>query len=436
MLNGLTGAEITARATDAVRFGYAMVESYRTMYAQAIDVTDSRLLGGFGVYRHYREPSTPDNRDVITPNNDTPYSWIWFDLRAEPIVVTVPEIERYYIIPIADLYTIYSGYVGTRVTGSGPGSYLIAGPSWHGNVPAGISGVVRVTTDFAMSATRTELTNDGIESLARVQSSYETQPLSKFLGEVAPPTPPQLDWPVWDEEGASGPWFFDALDFLLGLSPVLPEDVEIRARLAEIGLDGSGTFASKQLSADAAAAFSAGQAQALTDMSAREKTMLSNLGLFGTREEMSGQYDDRNQGARIGLYGLPPEESWYGGWLVDSAGEFLQGTPGYTVRFEADELPKARFFWSATMYTLPIRYLSENPISRYSIGDRTDGLVYGEDGSLTLAFTHSEPFEPALRANWLPAPEGPFTVILRAYGADEAMVRGEYQVPPVHRYTR
>ncbi|UTX52011.1 DUF1254 domain-containing protein [Leucobacter aridicollis] len=434
MLNEMTSAEISARATDAVRFGYAMVESYRTMYAQAIDATDPRFLGGFGVYRHYREPSTPESRDVITPNNDTPYSWIWLDLRAEPVVVTVPEIDRYYIIPIADLYTIYSGYIGTRLTGSGAGSYLVAGPNWRGEVPAGISGVIRVTTDFAMSATRTELTNDGIDSLAAVQSSYEVQPLSAFLGEPAPPAAQQLEWPVWDEEGAAGLWFFDTLDFLLGLSPVLPEDAEIRARMAEIGLDGTGTFAAKQLTAEAAAAFTAGQAQALAEMSAREKTMQSNLGLFGTREEMSGKYDDRNQGAKIGLYGLPPEESWYGGWLVEPTGEFLQGSPGYTVRFDADELPKARFFWSATMYTLPIRYLSQNPISRYSIGDRTDGLVYGEDGSLTLAFTHSEPIDPALRANWLPAPEGPFTVILRAYGADETMVRGEYRVPPVVKY--
>ena len=102
MLNELPSAEISARATDAFRFGYAMVESYRTMYAQAIDATDPRFLGGFGVYRHYREPSTPESRDVITPNNDTPYSWIWLDLRAEPVVVTVPEIDRYYANPLPE----------------------------------------------------------------------------------------------------------------------------------------------------------------------------------------------------------------------------------------------------------------------------------------------------------------------------------------------
>lgn len=436
----LTAEEITARAQEAFRLGYAMVESYRTMYAQAIDSADSRYVGGFGVYRHYRTPSTPENLDVTTPNNDTPYSWMWLDLRAEPTVISVPAIDRYYIVPIADLFTTYAGYIGTRVTGTQAGSYLIAGPNWHGETPAGIDGVIRVNSQFAMTATRTELTADGVESLARVQDSYRVEPLSAFLaaspgGSAPAPTPaPALAWPEWNEEGATGLWFFDVLDFLLGLTTELPADAAIRSRIAEIGIDGSGTFSSAALSPDQAAAFLAGEAAEIANMAAREKTMLTAAGLFGTPEEMAGKYEDRNQAAKMGLYGLPTEESWYGGWLLNAAGEIVQGKPGYTVRFEADQLPNARFFWSATMYTLPVRYLSANPINRYSIGDRTEGLVYGDDGSLTLAFTHDEPTEPELRANWLPAPDGPFTVILRAYGGDEEITSGRYQVPPVQPY--
>lgn len=427
--------EIRTRAKDAYRFGYAMVESYRTMYAQAIDANDPRYVGGFGTYRHYSVPSTPANRDVITPNNDTPYSWMWFDLRAEPTVITVPVIDRYYLIPIADLYTLYSGYIGTRLTGTGSGSYLVAGPNWQGETPAGIDGVIHVETQFAMTCTRTELTADGTEGLARVQESYRVQPLSEFLGEDAPEAAPTVTWPAWDEDAAAGLGYFDILDFLLSFTGVLAEDAEIRARMAEIGIDGSGAFSSAALDDTAAAAFAAGQSEAITEMNNLEKTMLSNIGVFGTHEEMSGKYDMRNQGAKIGLYGLPTEESWYGGWLVNAAGDFLQGKPGYTVTFGPGQLPNARFFWSATMYTLPIRYLSANPIDRYSIGDRTERLIYGEDGSLTLAFTHDEPSDPALRANWLPAPDGPFTVILRAYGGDESIVTGKYQVPSVQPIT-
>lgn len=88
--------ETRAIANEAYRFGYAIVENYRTLYLQAVDTEDPRYIGGFGQYRHYSEPATPANTDIVTPNNDTPYSWMWLDLRAEPWVVTVPAIERYH----------------------------------------------------------------------------------------------------------------------------------------------------------------------------------------------------------------------------------------------------------------------------------------------------------------------------------------------------
>jgi hypothetical protein len=128
-------------ARDAYTFGYAMVENYRTLYEQAVDSADPRYTGGFGGFRHYSEPFTPDNTDIVTPNNDTPYSWGWFDLRAEPLVVTVPAIDRFYILPFHDLYTVYAGYVSAATTGTGPGRYLLAGPSWTGGTPEGLDGV-------------------------------------------------------------------------------------------------------------------------------------------------------------------------------------------------------------------------------------------------------------------------------------------------------
>jgi hypothetical protein len=114
----------------------------------------------------------------------------------------------------------------------------------------------------------------------------------------------------------------------------------------------------------------------------------------------------------------------------------LTGGDSYTVHFPADRLPPVKLFWLITMYALPSRLLVDNPIDRYSIGDRTDGLVFGPDGSLTLTVQHDEPSAPEERANWLPAPAGAFTAIFRLYGPEPSVIDGTWQEPPMTSRTR
>jgi hypothetical protein len=418
-------------AQEAYAFGYAMVENYRTLYEQAVDISDPRYTGGFGGFRHYSEPFTPDNTDIVTPNNDTPYSWGWFDLRAEPVVITVPAIDRFYILPFHDLYTVYAGYVSAATTGTGPGRYLLAGPSWTGGTPEGFDGVIAASTDFVGCLGRTAFTDGDVDELKRIQHSYTVAPLHEVIGSAAPQPAPPVEWPTWDESAATDIRFFDILDFLLRFAPVLEEDRAVRDRLASIGLDGRGTFHTSELAPDARADLEQGLADGIAHLDETAEHTASSTGLFGTREEMAGAYDNRNVGAKKGLYGLPPAIAWYGGWLVDSAGNRIMGTTDYTITFTAEQLPKARFFWSATLYTLPQRLLSANEIDRYSIGDRTEGIRYDEDGSLTLFVQHARPADEAEAANWLPSPEGPFTVIIRAYGGDTTIAEGSYRLPPI-----
>ena len=417
-------------ARDAYTFGYAMVENYRTLYEQAVDAEDPRFTGGFGQYRHYSEPFTPANTDIVTPNNDTPYSWGWFDLRAEPWVITVPAIDRFYILPFHDLYTVYAGYVSSATTGTGPGRYLLAGPSWTGGTPDGFDGVLAASTHFVGCLGRTAFTDGDVDGLRRIQHSYTAVPLSKHQGTPAPAAEP-LAWPIWHEAAATDIRFYDYLHHLLRFAPILPEDQDIRNRLASVGIDGNGTFGTSDLDAEDRAAFEQGLADGIAHLEDIAARTSSSTGLFGTRQEMAGAYDDRNVGAKKGLYGLPPAIAWYGGWLVDSTGNPITGTTDYTITFTADQLPKAKFFWSATLYTLPDRLLSANEIERYSIGDRTPGIHYEVDGSLTLYVQHRSPTAANEAANWLPSPRGPFTVIIRAYGGDTAIAEGSYRLPPI-----
>jgi hypothetical protein len=376
-------AEQRSIARDAYTFGYAMIENYRTLYEQAVDADDPRYTGGFGQYRHYSEPFTPANTDIVTPNNDTPYSWGWFDLRAEPWVITVPAIDRFYILPFHDLYTVFAGYISAATTGTGPGRYLLAGPSWTGDTPEGFDGVLTASTDFVGCLGRTAFTDGDVDELRRIQHSYSAVPLHEHQGTPAPSTAP-VDWPTWKEEAATDIRFYDYLDHLLQFAPVLDEDRDIRERMASAGLDGSRTFHTGDLNAEDRAAFEQGLADGIAHLDDVASHAATSTGMFGTREEMAGLYDNRNAGAKKGLYGLPPAIAWYGGWLVDSGGNHITGHIDYTITFTADQLPKARFFWSATLYTLPQRLLSANEIDRYSIGDRTPGIQYGDDGSLTL----------------------------------------------------
>src|SRR5207344_90601 len=140
---------------------------------------------------------------IVTPNSDTPYSFVWMDLRAEPMVLSVPAVEksRYYSVMLCDGNTFNFGYVGTRATGSGAGDYLVVGPDWKGETPAGIKKAFRSSTQFALAAYRTQLFNPAdMPKVVKVQAGYKVQPLSAYLKQPAPPAGPAINFPKIDNE--------------------------------------------------------------------------------------------------------------------------------------------------------------------------------------------------------------------------------------------
>ena len=152
------------------------------------------------------------------------------------------------------------------------------------------------------------------------------------------------------------------------------------------------------------------------------KTFSTN-GLFGSRAQLKTNYLERDVGAMKGLYGNSLEEAWYGGYVCD-------GTKTSQVHFTKANLPPAEFFWSMTMYTLPDRFLYANPLNRYSIGDRTKGLVYGKDGSLTIYVSNASPGKDK-ESNWLPAPAAKCSLVARVYGPNKAAMTGQWKLPPL-----
>ena len=417
-----------AIAKQAYLYGFAMLENYQTWYKQAVDADAPEYVGGFGKYRHYSEPFTPANRDVVTPNNDTPYSWAWLDLRAEPYVLSVPAVpkDRYYVVQWIDLFTQNFAYVGVRSTGFGAGNYLIAGPRWHGAKPPGIREVFPAETEIVGTLTRTALNGpEDVPNVKAIQAQYKLQPLSAFLGRPAPPAAHPITFPPYDRTKAQGHDFITYLNFLLQFAePPHPSEVAIRKRFETIGIGPGWAWDASKVDPALLSAIDAGITDAKTELKAKLAVTQSSNGLFGPRSQLKTDYLTRDVAAAKGLYGNDLEEAWYGGY--DGI-----GSEPSTIHFPPGQLPPARFFWSLTLYTLPDRFLYANEINRYSVGDRTKGLHYGHDGSLTLYVSHAEPSGGEMKANWLPAPEGRYVVVARVYGPKPQAIKGEWKLPPL-----
>ena len=422
-------------AREAIVFAYPMLFNYKTLWEQTQNQLFSGYTGGFNRYRHYTRSYTAADTDIVTPNNDSPYSWAWFDLRREPVVLRVPEVaaDRYYVVQLFDLFTFNFAYVGVRATGFDAGDYLLAGPRWDGEVPEGITAVLRSESEIAGTLTRTALFGaDDLPNVRRIQHGYALQRLSEYAGWRPPPPVPTLACPPWDERRALSSGFIGYLNFLLTMVAPHPSETALYERLGGIGIAPGRPWRPEHVPPALLAAIEAGVRDGLAAIAEKAAHTTSSIGIFGSRQQLGEDYLTRAVAAQMGIYGQIAEEAVYGGSRLDADGAQLAGGRRYTLHFEQRSLPEAKFFWSITLYTLPDRLLAANPIDRYSIGDRTPGLHYGEDGSLTIALQATEPTDPTRRANWLPTPtNAPFTVIYRLYGPGPAAQRGEWTLPPI-----
>src|SRR3954454_24273083 len=209
-------AEARAIAKEAYIYGFPIVDNYRVQHAYWMDKTNPEYKAPFNQIWNSDRLFSPADKAIQTPNSDTLYSFVGADLRSEPLVLTVPamEKERYFSVQLIDYCTFNFDYLGTRMTGNGGGSFLLAGPSWKGATPKGIKRVFRCETELAIPTYRTQLFNpDDIENVKKVQAGYKVQPLSAFLGQPAPKPAPAIDFikPLTPAEEKTSPQFFNVL---------------------------------------------------------------------------------------------------------------------------------------------------------------------------------------------------------------------------------
>ena len=443
---GPTPKEASAIAEEAYIYAFPMLENYRTMYVQAIDRNAPGYGAPFNEIAHRTELLGPEFKDIVRPNNDTMYSFAWLDLRAQPVVITVPEIaDRYYSVQLIDMFTHNFGYIGTRATGSEAGNYVVAGPQWVGTKPGDAKAVFRSESDFVYCIIRTEV--DGPEDVASVvelQKQYRLTAMNVFLGRSRVPVADGITFPAYNPSKAKSAGFIDLLNFLLMQVAVVPEEKELMSRFARIGIRPGALSASLALPPELRDAIDAGVGQGMVTLSRAANTPgdLQGVtvrvdhgwtgidGIFGPGEIMRSKYMVRALAAMIGLYGNDAIEAYYPVGNSDASDDPFDGAKDrYVMRFEKDELPQVDAFWSMTMYSLPDQLMVANPINRYSISDRSK-LQYGEDGSLTLYIQHESPGQKKA-SNWLPAPSGPFSLQFRMYLPKPEALDPLYLPPPV-----
>jgi hypothetical protein len=406
-------------AADAYVAGYPLVVSVRTM---------QRLGGLIGVNTLFwqRELSGPQNRFIVAPNRDTLYSIAVLDLRSGPVALTLPAVtDRYYTYQLLDAWMESFAYVGTRATGGRAGTWVITPPGWSGELPDGAERIESPTPQVFLLGRFLVDDDADVANVTAISRRASLRPLSALTGDPAAAPPPPLGEPVGTAQDIpTDATFFDELaDDLAVNPPTTPAQLKLFDRWAALD-DNRSVLDRGAERGDARiddAATTVGPTRAINGWTAN-----LDIGTYG---------DDlltRAMVARIGWGANIAEEAVYPVTRVDAAGEPLDGRGGsrYRITFPSGQLPPVEAFWSLSVYGHDM-FFAEHPAGRYTIGDRTPGLVQAADGSLTIVLSHDDPREPT--ANWLPVPDGPFVLMLRLYLPGKAVLDGDYDYPPVER---
>lgn len=451
---------ITAIANEAYIYAYPMVDAYRIEYAYFIDTNNPEYKGPLNQLRNIAHVFTPEDKAVQTPNSDTPYSMAGLDLRDEPMVLTVPEIEknRYFSFQLVDLYTHNFDYIGSRTTGNDGGVFMIAGPNWKGDIPEGITKVFHAETEFVLVIGRTQLLNkDDLKKVKEIQDAYKLQALSAYLQIEPPQSSKKIDHQAQFTEDLHNKSFenfnlvlpltselekksiesFNVLNFLLQFCPTDPSETALMERFAKIGIGAGQRIDTTMLSPEVLAAMKQGIHEVWTQDFAKIKDQIdqgkvTSGDLFGTRAYLKNNYLFRMAAAVLGIFGNSKEEAMYPVYTMDADGNKLDASVNsYTLQFSADQLPPVNAFWSLTMYELPSSLLVDNPLNRYLLNSpMLPDFKRDKDGGVTFYVQNTSPGKDK-EANWLPAPEGPFMVVLRLYWPQDMALNGSWTNPPM-----
>jgi hypothetical protein len=422
----VTPEEARALAAEGFVFGFPLV---------LMDATARRMEVGPNQFQHRTAFPDASFTDVVSPNADTLYSSAWLDLSQEPVVLSVPDTDgRYYLMPMLDAWTNVFASPGKRTTGTRKAEFAVCGPDWKGSLPGTVH-EIRAPTNLVWIIGRTQ-TNGPADyaNVHAVQAGYRLAPLSRWgKSAKAPPIEAaahQGMTPLEEVASLHGAAFFARLAALMKANPPSAADGAIIGRLAKLGVSPGQPF---EPPARLVEAIDAGALEALEGLRSAAQERVSAGGTWWVDPDLGTYGTDYGRRAKVAMFGLGanlPEDALYPNARTDADGQPFDGSHVYVMHFEPGQMPPVHAFWSLTLYDERQRF-ADNPLGRYALGDR-DRLELRQDGSLDIYIQHASP-GASKESNWLPAPEGPFNLVLRMYWPKDEALQNRYQIPPVKR---
>lgn len=434
---------VRAIARIAYVWGWPMV-NMQNRFDRITKAPHPGLLGGvlpaaprgqIGMLHDYLEPT---QRFIACPNQDVAYGLGFFLLDEEPVVVQVPDFgDRFWIYAAYDQRTDQFGQLG-KPYGTKPGFYLLVGPNWKGETPEGITGIVRASTSLANIVPRVFM-NDTDEDRAAIQDVLDqivVYPLTDFDGQMKTikwREAPAIPAPAQSGGGGETRWvvpeqYFDQLGGVLDTVAPLPGEEALYAQFRWL--------------LDVAAKNPAVKKAIVDEAVATEKEIITPFFRWEYNGKPAGNgwnrslqnaewgidYFDRTGTARSNMFENRPNETQYFYTDYDANGEQLTSSKSYTVTFAKGQEPPVDGFWSLTIYDED-HFFTHNKLNRFSLGTKNTDLKRNDDGSLTLHVSATPPAEG--ESNWLPAPDGDFSLYIRAYWGQKPILDGSWQPPQV-----
>jgi hypothetical protein len=444
-------------ATLAYVWGFPIISNMRTI-DHATDpqyYSESESNGPWNEFHYNTVLADASFKQIVSPNVDTLYSYVYYDLENEPLIIQIPNgISRYFTLQFIDAYTTNYHYIGTRTTGTNGGTYILTGRNWNATVPENIV-EIKSPTNFGLVFGRVLVNGpDDLKEAIRIEQSLKASPLSVYENKTtmaaAVANITKKDPIRFYSKSISGlpqfipltgPKLFDELAYYIAKNMPPANQSDIVDKFANLGITPN-----SQLNNQSQVDFNSTTAAVL------EKGISNGEKLIDQRYSVGGKnvnnwkvntnigkfpddYLGRASMAKFGLWGNNAEEAIFPFTSRDANGKSLNGANNnsYILHFGNGQLPpvKKNGFWSITVYTAPVQLLHDNPINRYVINDRTQGIKYNDDGSLDICLQNRKPSDPQRQTNWFPIPDGPFVVVMRIYLPQQSVFDGQYQPPPI-----
>lgn len=446
--NTMTDAYVQLVGRMAYMWGYPMVNAHnrRAAFAHA---PEPGLLGGVvpvapvGFNQMLTSYVSPDQTFIVCPNQDVAYGAGFTALEKEPTVIQVPDFgERFYVYAMYDQRTDEIGRVGKQY-GTVPGFYMIVGPSWRGEYPKGITGVIRSSTDLVFIVPRVFKDNTPEDSAAvqPIIDQIVMYPLSQYTGTVKtkdysksphfPVPPAPANAPKGESKWVNPETYYDELRMVMWEVPPLPGEEALYRWIASVWDAADRNPRTKKTLIDSFAAAEKELVEPFFQFQYNGRAMGNGWTVPANAAEWGTDYLNRTAISKSSMYQNTSAETQYNLREFDSEGKALDGKNQYTVTFAKGQVPPVKGFWSLTLYNEE-KFFHPNTLNRFSLGTKNKTLKYAADGSLTLYLGANSPGADN-EANWIPAPAEHFSLILRLYWPEASVLSGAWQPPEVRK---